>query len=661
MTMSTDRKSAITALVMSTIAFTVCFACWVINAVLVTHLVSIGIYAFDERHLGWLLAVPILTGALSRLPLGIMTDKYGGRIVFTILMLAVSVFMYLLSLADSLSDFLWASAAFGLAGGSFAVGIGYVSVWFEKERQGTALGIFGAGNAGAAATTMLAPPVLTMFTDGGANIEGWRMLPKAYAVLMLVTALAFFFLTRNRVLSEGKKKTLAQQLKPLRNIVVWRFGLYYALVFGSFVALAQWILPYSVNVYQMSVAQAGLLAAAFSLPSGVIRAMGGWLSDKFGARTVMRWTFLSCILSCLILSVPKMNISSPGQGVTAKAGGTVTEVSESRIAVGDKIYSLTRRPEAIPAEYDTGTMVLPSLTSWQEPVVVAGTTVQKEQLLASGITNIYYPANMWIFAFLILVFGVATGVGKAGVYKFIPDQFPEDVGAVGGMVSLLGALGGFFFPLLFGYLLHHLGLWSTSWMVLTVISVACLFWMERVVRRIEQTEAPELAELLERRPSLVLGRPLSLATGETAMTVESLLQGVPFFSSLTPEQLKEVARAGRTQLIPANTVVFEEHDPGDMFYVILDGTVRAFRKNEHGREVDLARFKAGDFFGELALIDSQPRSAGIMTTISPCEFFMLSRTDFLRLLSKSPWMLSRVLLGLCMRVRETSEKIRDDR
>ena len=659
--MSTDRKSAITALVMSTIAFTVCFACWVINAVLVTHLVSIGTYVFDQRHLGWLLAVPILTGALSRLPLGIMTDKYGGRIVFTILMLAVSVFMYLLSFADSFSDFLWASAAFGLAGGSFAVGIGYVSVWFEKERQGTALGIFGAGNAGAAATTMLAPPVLTMFTDGGANLEGWRMLPKAYAVLMLVTALAFFFLTKHRVIAEGKQKTLAQQLKPLRNIIVWRFGLYYVLVFGAFVTLAQWIVPYSVNVYQMSVAQAGLLAAAFSLPSGIIRAVGGWLSDKFGARTVMRWTFLSCILSCLILSIPKMSINSPGEGVTAKAGGTVTEVSESRIAVGDRIYSLTHRPEVIPAEIDTGTMVLPSVTSWQEPVVAAGTTVQKDQLLASGITNIYYPSNIWIFTFLILVFGIATGVGKAGVYKFIPDQFPEDVGAVGGMVSLLGALGGFLFPLLFGYLLHHLGLWSTSWMVLTVISVICLLLMERVVRQIDHSEAPELAELLERRPSLAIGEPVVLSSGEQAMTIETLLRQVPFFSSMTPEQLKLVARTGRTQLIPANTVVFEEHDPGDMFYVILDGIVRAFRKDEHGREVELSRFKAGDFFGELSLIDSQPRSAGIMTTISPCQFFLLNRTDFLKLLSKSPWMLSRVLLGLCIRVRETSEKIRDDR
>lgn len=193
--MSAERKPAIVALVMSTVAFTVCFACWVINAVLVTYLVSNGTYDFDQAQVGWLMALPILTGALSRVPLGILTDKYGGRMVFTVLMLTVSVAMFLLSFADSYRDFLLASLAFGVAGGSFAVGVGYVSVWFEKKRQGTVLGLFGVGNVGAAATTMLAPALLANFTREGAFIEGWRVLPKAYAVLILVTALAFFFLT----------------------------------------------------------------------------------------------------------------------------------------------------------------------------------------------------------------------------------------------------------------------------------------------------------------------------------------------------------------------------------------------------------------------------------------------------------------------------------
>jgi MFS transporter, NNP family, nitrate/nitrite transporter len=125
----------------------VCFACWVLNAVLITFLVGSGVYPFAETQVAWLLAVPILTGALIRLPLGMLTDAYGGRVVFPLLMLFVAIPMYLLSLADSYPAFLVASLGFGLAGGGFAVGVGYVSLWFSGARQGTALGVFGVGNA----------------------------------------------------------------------------------------------------------------------------------------------------------------------------------------------------------------------------------------------------------------------------------------------------------------------------------------------------------------------------------------------------------------------------------------------------------------------------------------------------------------------------------
>ena len=139
------------------------------------------------------------------------------------------------------------------------------------------------------------------------------------------------------------------------------------------------------------------------------------------------------------------------------------------------------------------------------------------------------------------------------------------------------------------------------------------------------------------------------------MTVENDLMKVTLFAGLTPEQLKEVARAGRTQLLPANTMVFDEHDPADMLYVILDGTIRALRKDEHGREVDLARFKAGDFFGELSLIEGHLREARV-TTISSCRFFLLSRTDFWNILSRSPWMLARILQGLSTKIRLRNEQ-----
>ena len=133
------------------------------------------------------------------------------------------------------------------------------------------------------------------------------------------------------------------QLEPLKNIRVWRFGLYYFLVFGCFVAFSQWLVPYFVNVYYLPLVTAGFLAACFSFPSGVIRALGGWMSDYFGGRKVMYWVLASSVLISFLLIVPKMEITSPGKGVTAQADGTVTAVSESSITVGEQVYQFKPR------------------------------------------------------------------------------------------------------------------------------------------------------------------------------------------------------------------------------------------------------------------------------------------------------------------------------
>lgn len=147
-------------LLLNTIAFAVCFAAWMLNGVLVTFLIDRGLFAWSQTEMGVLIATPVLTGALMRLPVGMLCDRYGGRIVYFLLMLAAAVPMYLVGLADSYPEFLLLSLGFGLAGASFAAGVAYTSVWFPQERIGTALGIFGMGNAGAAATVMLAPSLL---------------------------------------------------------------------------------------------------------------------------------------------------------------------------------------------------------------------------------------------------------------------------------------------------------------------------------------------------------------------------------------------------------------------------------------------------------------------------------------------------------------------
>ncbi len=365
-----------------------------------------------------------------------------------------------------------------MAGGAFAVGVGFVSAWTSKEKQGTALGVFGIGNAGAALTTLLAPSMLTYFTENGQNIEGWRLLPKTYAAIMVLTAATFFVITSNKKRNTEKTQTLATQLALFKNIAVWRYGYYYVLLFGGFVALAQWMVPYTVNVYHLSLAYAGLIASAFSLPAGVIRALGGWMSDKYGARNVLQGVFLTTIVLCLILDVPKMVIESPGPGYLATKPGTVTAVSPNQVIVSDKSYALTPRPDELPGQTDDGSLWLSQLKTWHEPVVAVGDTVEKNQMLARGVTLIYYPANVWIFVFLVFIFGFTNGIGKAAVYKFIPDEFPDSVGAVGGMVGFLGAIGGFVLPLVFGFVLEWTGLWSSCWFVLLLLTLAAQFWMD---------------------------------------------------------------------------------------------------------------------------------------------------------------------------------------
>ncbi len=482
----------------NTLAFTVCFAVWTFNGVMITFLTDNGIYNFSLVQVGWLIGIPVLTGSVFRLPMGILTDKYGGKWVFGILLLFCAVPMYLFSLADSFWGFMACSFGFGMAGTGFAVGIANTSVWYPKEWQGRALGIFGVGNAGAAVTTLLAPTLLNRFTVGGA-VENWRTLPVIYAVSLVVMAVLFLLLTENKK-HHLQNQTMGELLRPLKNIMVWRFGLYYFLVFGCFVAISQWLLPYFVNVYSASLVLAGVLASVFSLPSGVIRALGGWMADRWGARKVMLWVFGVSIVTCFFLSVPRMEIFSPGKAITAQKKGVVTSVSDTLIRVDAKPYPVVHKHETVARIDESGLLVMPTKDSWQYPVVKEGDTVKKKQMLARGVTRIYFQANMWIFAVLVFVVGIAWGIGKAGVYRFIPDYFPDQVGVVGGMVGVIGGLGGFFCPIIFGYLLEWTGLWTSSWMFLFLLSIVCLWWMRTVIRKMMSRAAPEFSNRFDYKP-----------------------------------------------------------------------------------------------------------------------------------------------------------------
>jgi NNP family nitrate/nitrite transporter-like MFS transporter len=285
---------------MSTAAFTVCFAAWTIFAIIGIRIrQELGL---SEAQFGLLVGTPILSGSLIRVPLGIWTDRYGGRLVFALTMLAAAVATFLLSYAHTYPQILVAALGVGIAGGSFAVGVAYVSRWYPKEKQGMALGIFGAGNVGSAVTKFLAPFVLVAL--------GWQAVAQIWAAALVVAAVVFWFFTSDdpvtveRCRAGIRPKSAWLELEPLKSIQIWRFSLYYFFVFGAFVALALWLPQYLINVYGLGIETAGIIAAFFSVPASLFRVYGGHLSDTYGARRVLYWTFLVSVAATFVLSYP---------------------------------------------------------------------------------------------------------------------------------------------------------------------------------------------------------------------------------------------------------------------------------------------------------------------------------------------------------------------
>ena len=290
-----DRK-ALSVLVVSTLAFTVCFMVWMMFGVIgIPIKKALGLNATE---FGLLTAMPVLTGSLVRVPLGIWTDRYGGRIVMALLMACTVPAIWLMSYATQYWHFLVIGMFVGLAGGSFSVGTPYVARWFPRNRQGFAMGIFGAGNSGAAVNKFIAPALVVGF--------GWAMVPQVYAAVMLGTVVLFWLFSASDpshlVRSDAK---FGEQWRMLKDPKVLRYCQYYSIVFGGYVALSLWMVQYYVGEYGLDIRIAALLAACFSLPGGVLRALGGWLADRYGAHSVTWWVMWVSWICLFLLSYPQ--------------------------------------------------------------------------------------------------------------------------------------------------------------------------------------------------------------------------------------------------------------------------------------------------------------------------------------------------------------------
>jgi NNP family nitrate/nitrite transporter-like MFS transporter len=300
-----DGAASMRVLTLSTVAFTLLFAVWLMLGVLGVPIKAE--FALTKIQFSWLTAIAILSGALWRLPFGLWADRVGGRVAMTTITVFTAVPCLLMSFAHSYTQLLVYALFFGIAGNSFSSGVAWNSAWFSAERQGVALGTFGAGNVGASVTKLIGPGLIALMPAaglfGGVIPGGWRFVPMLYTLLLLIMATVLWTASPTPDRKPGAGRKLSDMLKPLGEARVWRFGLYYVVVFGAYVALSVWLPNYYTTVYKLALGQAAMLTALFIFPASLLRPVGGWLSDRYGARVVTFFVFVAMTLVGLLLSV----------------------------------------------------------------------------------------------------------------------------------------------------------------------------------------------------------------------------------------------------------------------------------------------------------------------------------------------------------------------
>jgi len=401
-----NTKSPMLVLCVTTLAFMVCFVVWMMFGVLGIALrEELGL---NSSEFGLLSATPVLTGALLRLPLGVWTDRYGGRVVMAALLVICAIPVYLVSYAQAFWQFLLIGLCLGIVGASFAVGTPYVARLFPPERRGFAMGFFGAGTVGAAVNLFITPALQSAL--------GWRAVPRIYAVALLVTAVIFWLGSVRDPVSGKAAPSMGRQLAILKDGRVWKYCQYYSICFGGFTALSLWIPQYMMAEYGYTVVLASALAAGFSLPGAVLRAVGGGLADKYGAHRITWWGLWVAWVCLFLLSYPD----------------TVFTVNT--------IYG--------PRSF-----------------------------------GIHIPAAL--FTALLFLLGTVFAFGMASTFKYVADDFPEQMGVVTGIVGLMGGLGGFLLPVMFGAALDLTGVRSSCFMLLYgIVWVSLILLYQSSVRRV---------------------------------------------------------------------------------------------------------------------------------------------------------------------------------
>jgi NNP family nitrate/nitrite transporter-like MFS transporter len=267
-------------LALATLAFLLCFAAWGMLAPIAPKLQDqLGL---SETQTAIMIAIPVVLGSLLRIPLGRITDRVGGHVMFTGMLIYAAVPPLLVGAADSYPMLLLAGFLLGVAGASFAIGVPFVSRWFPAGRQGWALGIYGVGTAGTALSAFTMPRLMEGPGRGTAGV--------IYGIVLAAFALVWFVAARN---APGPRPAHPPFREVLRSgPAMWQLALFYFVTFGGFVAMAIYLPKLLHGWFGYSLTDAGLRAGGFVLVAAVFaRPLGGWLADRVGGYAVLTLAF----------------------------------------------------------------------------------------------------------------------------------------------------------------------------------------------------------------------------------------------------------------------------------------------------------------------------------------------------------------------------------
>ena len=370
-----ETSSSRLALALATGAFALCFAVFGTMSAMMPMLSQQMHLTPVQKSIA--VALPVLLGSLGRVPLGILTDRFGGRVVFSVVMVMSIVPAFLMGTAADYHHLLFYGFFIGIALASFSVGVGFVSGWYPAERQGFALGVYGAGNIGQSLAAFGSPLI--------AAAAGFRWGFWTFGVLLTIWLIVFVAKARNAP-RKGAAKSFADAVRPLSDRRSWILSLYYFLTFGGFVAMGVYLPIFLTEMFNLSPQNAGLRTAGFIVLATAMRPVGGTLADKVGGRAILKWVFPFTALMAIFLGCPLM--------VTFTIGA--------------------------------------------------------------------------------LGMAAAIGLGNGAVFELVPDYFPESVGSITGLVGAAGGLGGFFPPLLLGFVKQQTGSFVPGFVLLGVFALCCL-------------------------------------------------------------------------------------------------------------------------------------------------------------------------------------------